>query len=486
MKKDLLKDISASTIQVVLNQLLGLLIFIIISRYLQKSIYGELNWSLAILTFVFTTLSLRLEQIVVRKVAAGNDPSKMLALFTGHVLVTGFVFYLLLSFCGFLFPSFFQQHQLLLMLAISQLLSFISSPFKQIANGKEFFGLLAIMSSVSNLVRVILLLWVVFFSVLTIHQVLVVYIVSALVELLINIYIVRYRLNISACRWILKDYFFLLNESLPQIGSVFLNACIARIDWILLGIFSGAVITAEYSFAYKVFELCPLPLLILGPILLSRFSKYFSQNAETALFSKKTEIGFFIRCEMIAATSIPLVINIVWSPLIDTLTNNKYGEINKMNFLLLSLCLPFQYMNNLLWTVEFAQNRLRRIFKITAVTCLIIFAGDLLMIPLLNAKGAAIVYLTATITEYFIYMRISIISKVKESWHALFFCMAAMMLSGIAAGFMTDTVFLRLFLSVGIYCMLLFVTGQLKKHDLQLIRNWLYKKQPIYIKQAIV
>lgn len=481
MKKNFLKDISASTIQVVLNQALGLLVFIIISRYLEKPVYGELNWSLAILTFIFTTLSLRLEQIVVRKVAAGDDASKMLTLFTGHALFTGVVFYLLLFLSSLLFPSFFQHHQLLLILAISQLLNFISSPFKQIANGKEFFRLLAIMSSVSNLVRAVWLLWVVLFSELTIRQVLIIYIVSALAELVISICIVRYKLNISTGVWKWKDYFLLLTESLPQIGSVFLNACIARFDWILLGIFAGTVVTAEYSFAYKIFELCPVPLLILGPILLSRFSKYFSQNSESALLNKKREIGFFIRCEMIAATIIPLVLNIVWSPLIDSISDNKYGEVNKTNFLLLSLCLPFQYINNLLWTVEFAQNRLRRILKITAVTCTIIIAGDLLMIPLLNARGAAIVYLAATICEYLIYMRVSIISRIKESWRALVFCTGIMLLSGCAAVFITDIVLLKLLLSVVIYCMLLIVTGQLKKDDLQMLRVWLSKKRPVYI-----
>lgn len=481
MKQNFLKDISASTVQVVLNQVLGLLVFIIISRYLEKSVYGELNWSLAILTFIITILSLRLEQIVVRKVAAGDDPSKMLALFTGHAFFLSLLFYLLLFVLSLLFPSFFHQHELLLILAISQLLNFISSPFKQIANGKEFFRLLAIMSSISNLVRAVWLLWVVFFLVLTIQQVLIIYIVSALAELLINMYIVRYRLNVSTGRWILKDYFSLLNESLPQIGSVFLNACIARIDWILLGIFSGTIITAEYSFAYKVFELCPIPLLILGPILLSRFSKYFSQNTETALLNKKREIGFFIRCEMIAATSIPLLLNIVWSPLIDSITNGKYGTVNKTNFLLLSLCLPFQYMNNLLWTVEFAQNRLKRILKITAVTCIIIVAGDLLMIPLLNARGAAIVYLLATITEYLIYLRISIIGRIKESWHALVFCTASLLLSGFAVNYITDIISLRLLLSAVIYLLLLVVTGQIKRDDLQMIKEWLYKKQPANI-----
>src|SRR5882724_236590 len=124
MRKKIVKDISASTIQVILNQGLGLLIFILTSRYLTKPVYGEFNWSLAILTFITTILSLRLEQIVVRKVAAGDDPSKMLTLFAGHTLFSGLFFYIVLFTGSVLFPSFFQQHHLLLLLAISQLLSF--------------------------------------------------------------------------------------------------------------------------------------------------------------------------------------------------------------------------------------------------------------------------------------------------------------------------------------------------------------------------
>jgi O-antigen/teichoic acid export membrane protein len=286
-------------------------------------------------------------------------------------------------------------------------------------------------------------------------------------------------------QWSLKDYFALLNESLPQIGSVFLNASIARIDWILLGIFSGTVITAEYSFAYKVFELCPVPLLVLAPVLLSRFSKYFSQNTETSLLNKKREIGFLIRCEMIAATCIPLVLNIVWSPLIDSLTNNKYGTVNKTNFLLLSLCIPFQYMTNLLWTVEFAQNRLKRVFRITAVTCIIIVAGDLLMIPLLSARGAALVYLLATIAEYLLYLRISVIAGIKESWQALLLCSVIALLSGIGANYLTDVVVIQLSLSVLIYFILLWITRQVKNDDLQMIKQWRNKNSGLAFKPEV-
>jgi O-antigen/teichoic acid export membrane protein len=476
MKKKFFKDISASTIQVILNQLLGLLVFLITSRYLAKSAYGELNWSLAILTFIITVLSLRLEQVVVQKVAAGDNPSKALTLFAGHNFFAGLTFYLLLLLISVLFPVFFQQHNLLLILAVSQLLNFFALPFKQVVNGKEHFRLLTLMSSIANIIRSAWLLWVILFSVLTIQQVLLIYIVSAFAELVLNLYIVTFHLKIKLSRqWTIQDYYNLLRESLPQIGVVFLNACIARLDWILLGVFTTSAITAEYSFAYKIFELCPLPMLIAAPVLLSRFSKYFSSNTAGALLQKKTELTFFIRYAMIAATLIPLVLNIVWVPLIDALTENKYGAVNKTTFLLLSFSIPFQYMINLFWTIEFAQHQLSRIFRITAITCLIIVVGDLLMIPLLNGTGAAMVYLLATATEYIIYLRLSIFIKIKESWQSLLYCIAAAVSSALAVEYLKSSLYIKTAIAVSLYIVLLFISRQAKTSDWKTVKAWVGK-----------
>jgi len=477
MKKNLLKDISASTIQVVLNQVLGLTVFILTSRYLAKSVYGEFNWSLAVLTFFTTILSLRLEQIIVRKVAAGEDAAKMLTLFTGHVVFSGLFFYALLFLASLVFPAFFTAHALLLILAISQLLGFFSSPFKQVVNGREHFRMLAVMSSVSNITRVTGLMAVLVFSTFTIQEVLIMYIVSAALELLVCLLLVQYRLKIAlSLRWTLSDYFLLLRESLPQVGVVFLNACIARFDWIILGIFSTTQVTAEYSFAYKVFEICPLPMLILGPVLLSRFSAYFSRHTAASLLEKKTDLGFYMRYAMIAATFIPLVLNIVWTPLVDAVTNGKYGAVNKTNFFLLSLCIPFQYMINLLWTIEFAQNRLKRIFRITAVTCFIIVAGDLFMIPYFDARGAALVYLLATVTEYGIYLGASILVKLRESWQSILLAGCIALMSGFAVEYITYPIPVKLAVAVGIYLILLPATGLLRKNDWQLLKQLAWNK----------
>src|ERR1700744_5116344 len=153
MNKKLFTDISWNTLQILANQVLGVFVFLLLSRYLDKNLYGELNWSLAVLTVVTTILSLRLEQIVVRNVAAGKDPSRMLTLFTAHNLVIGSVFFLLLLAGNYIFPSFFNRHSVLWVLSVSQLLSFFSLPFRQLATGRSAFGWLAILSTVSNLIR---------------------------------------------------------------------------------------------------------------------------------------------------------------------------------------------------------------------------------------------------------------------------------------------------------------------------------------------
>ena len=467
MSRKFFRDISASTLQVLVNQLLGLVVFFFLSIYLSKDHYGELNWSLSVFMFANTFLSLRLEQIVVRKSAIEKDSSTIMSLFLLHVLLSGIGFYLLLLVLQIIFPSFFTIHSFLLVIGISQLLSFIASPFKQVANGKERFDYLAIMSSTGNFVRVILLTGTLLFSLVTIERVLIIFILSSLVELLVCFFLARFRMNIVIPFNIrFRDYKKLLKESLPQIKAAFLMAGITRIDWILLGVFSGSAIVAEYSFAYRAYELSPFPLLIIAPVLLSRFSKFFVGNNDESVFFKRTELGKLIRAEMMLATLIPLVLNIIWTPFVDFLTGNKYGAVNQITFLILSFCIPFQYISNMIWSAHFAQNRLKLILRITFITFCIVLIGDLLFIPVFNANGAALVYLAAMITEYINYMRSSPLSKTRESWQSLIICLLAATLSGFVASFFFQGTAWRLAFAIGLFFLLLLATRQLRSTDL--------------------
>jgi O-antigen/teichoic acid export membrane protein len=431
-----------------------------------------------VLGFVTTLLSLRLEQVIVKKIAAGENASGLLTLFSGHIFLSGIFFYLVLLAGNALFPSFFTAHNLLLVLSVSQLLSFFSLPFKQVAAGKQHFGWLAVMSSVANIVRTIWLLWVVLFSMLDIQQVLIIYIVSAFAELLVSVYLSVSRMG-TAIRpgKSLRPYLALVSESMPQIGMVFLNACMARIDWILLGFFSTQVITAEYSFAYKVFELSPVPLLIIGPLLLSKFSAYFSMYPKESLRHYRSELHLLIRMEMIMAGFFPMVLNLVWAPLIDALTDHKYGEVNSTSFLLLSLCIPFQYMINLFWSIHFSLSHLAMIFRITAIACLVIIVGDILLIPVLSAQGAALVYLLAMVLEYVLYLVNSSFMDKTDCIIPLLICTSTALASGLAVYFLDMPLMLKLSIAVALYGILLSLTGQIRRTDWSMIRNRIWQQE---------
>lgn len=476
MNRKFIRDISASSLQVVINQLLGLLVFLLTSIYLSKEVYGEFNWSIAVLTFATTVLSFRLEQIVVKKTAAGEDSSRIMTLFLLHVLLTGAGLYALLLVSSMIFPGFFAIHDLLLLVGISQVTSYFSSPFKQAANGKERFDYLAVMSSAANLVRSAGLCVLLLFSHITIKWVLLLFIASSVFELLVSYYLVTRSMKIPLnYRVRFKDYLLLLKESLPQLGAALLMAGITRIDWILLGIFATTGITAEYSFAYRVYELSPFPLLIIAPVLLSRFSRLLANDQKETFEEKKKEIGLLVRGEMIAATLIPLVLNICWVPLIDYITHNKYGASNKWIFLVLSCCIPFQYISNLLWSYSFAQHQLKQIFRITLVTFCVVVVGDFVMIPVYGAKGAAGVYLAAIIIEYLNYMRSSPLHTIKELWQSLLTCFLAAWLSGFSGFYLLENTFARLAFSIPLFFLLLMATRQLRKSDiayvLQLVKK---------------
>ena len=108
--KKLFHDLSASTLQVVLNQLFGLLIFYLLSRYLDKRDFGELNWSIASLTLITTLFTLGTDILIVKRIASGNDVSQTGGLHMSHTLLTAVIFLFLLFGCRLGWPDFFRQH----------------------------------------------------------------------------------------------------------------------------------------------------------------------------------------------------------------------------------------------------------------------------------------------------------------------------------------------------------------------------------------
>ncbi|MGG9964241.1 oligosaccharide flippase family protein [Ferruginibacter sp. SUN106] len=462
MKKKFLHDISANLLQVVINQLCGLAIFYILSARLAKNDFGEINWSLAVLLTTFNILSFGIDQVSIKKIASGKDIRLTLSAYVMHVVVSGLMMYVLLLTCNFIFPKFFQTHQFLLLIAIGKLMIFFSTPFKQLVAGLEKFRALLYMAVCSNILRSLALIVLTFTHQLTINIIIAIFIIGDIAELLLCLLLTKYYLKVSlSFQWDTGNYKALLNESLPQLGVAIFTSAMARLDWIFLGLMASNIILANYSFAYKVFEVSTLPLLIIAPLLIPRFTKIFQPGAAVAE-KKMNELLILLRYEIIIACGVGLTLNIWWVPVIDLITHNKYGAVNKQTILILSFCLPFLYFINFFWTISFAQGHLKRIFYIFLICFIINLTGTITLIPFFNAEGAAIAYLVSIIVQSLLFYKQSGFNQYKTIIGGTVMPMLCAIAAGVIGNLFFSNVWLIFLASFSTYLLCLVLTKQIR------------------------
>ena len=460
MKMRSLQNLSANTIQLVINQLFGAVIFYILSLGLDKPAFGQINLALAVLLSVFNILSFGIDQLAIKKVAQGDDVQHVVWLYLCHVLITGLIFYGLLALGYVVFkPS--AAYSLILWIGVGKLLIFFSMPFKQVCSGMEKFRLLTRMSVVSNVVRAFALLALILLNALTINTIIITFIGGDALEFLFTLYLFYSHTGYPArIKFDKAGYQLLLRESMPQLGVVVITSALARFDWLFIGFMVSAVKLAEYSFAYKVFEISTLPLLAIAPLLIPRFTRYFKSDDPGAI-----DLKFLIRAELIIAAFTALILNLSWEPVVNALTHGKYGSVNVATVFILSLCMPLLYLNNFLWTIFFAKGRLKLILHAFIITLAVNVLANIILIPLLGNKGAAIAYLAACFAQTIFFLIKNQVTELKGIFITMLACTLCAIISGFFVRLIPVNEPLRIGLSVIIYIFLLFIGMQLKLND---------------------
>jgi O-antigen/teichoic acid export membrane protein len=471
MRRKFIRDISANSFQVIISQVCGLAIFYVLSVYFSKKDFGEINWSLAILFTLFSILSLGIDQMMVKKIAAKENPALIFSAYQFHVISTGIGFYALMLITYFILPSLLQKNYLLFFLGIGKLMIFFASPLKQLANGMEKFHALFFMSVCSNIVKGTGLIVLAFFSELNLPTLILVFIIGDLSEFILSIFTTKKYLKIPfSIRWNKSVYFNLLKESLPQAGVVIFTSAIARFDWIFLGILASNIALANYSFAFKVFEVATLPLLVIAPVLIPRFTRIF-HHKEKNHSEKIKDLFVLLKFEIIIASLVALLLNILWVPVIDSLTNGKYGIVNRYTILILSTSMPFIYINNFLWTINFSQGKLKMIFYVFFITFVINVAGNIFLISYFSAEGAAVAYLVSIAAQSVLFWIKTAVSELKKN--ILPFLLVPFIAT--AAGSLSikafDNIILIFLLSIFIFFLLLLSTKILCKNDWLVLRK---------------
>jgi len=403
-KRKIVSDLSANAVQTLITQLFGVFIFYFTSRYLPKDDFGEFNWSSAVTVTILVISSFGLDLVLVKRIAAGSHGELSSGMHLLHSSVSGLFWCLVAGLVHSFFPAFREQHPFFLIVFISSAINNISNSLKLTLNGYEKYKYIAITVLVSNVLKFGAVLGLFLTDYFTVPVIVSSYIAVGCVEIALGYYFTSHvKGNARPFLYNAREYRLFIRESLPQLGVVLFDSALARVDWILLGVLSTATITAEYSFAYRVFELSKLPLHIIAPVLLARFSKLFKESNMLS-DSRVKELQLFFKLEMFASMLIPVALVCMWSPLVDFITSGKYGKSNELTYMLLAGCTPLHFIVNFLWTMAFVRGKLKTLMYITIVTCLVNIGLNLAFIPFLGGQGAALAFLASTVVQMLLYL----------------------------------------------------------------------------------
>jgi len=129
-----------------------------------------------------------------------------------------------------------------------------------------------------------------------------------------------------------------------------------------------------------------------------------------------------IRIEMAIAALTILLLNVCWTPLIDHFTAGKYGYVNRQTIFILSLGIPLVYLNNFLWTMYFAQGRLKIILQSFVLAVCINVGLDVLLIPVYKNAGAAVAILISLMGQCIFYITKNELRQLNGSFLSCLFC----------------------------------------------------------------
>lgn len=466
-KKKLFKDLSASTIQTSITQLAGLMIFYLMSRYISKDDFGAYGWATAVGITIISIGSLGLDLVLVKRIAAGQNARLMASIHFFHTLLMTIVLLPLLLLLQILFPTFINYHPIFTLVVLQLTLTNIANSFKFSLSGLESFKQLAIISVGFNFFKLFLTIGLLIGRLFSIKNIVIGFILSALVEIILSYTYICKHFNIKLKpAYNQSTYTGFIKEALPQLAIVIFDSALARFDWILLGIFSTSSITAEYSFAFRFFELMKMPLLILAPVLFTRFSKLIRQESPINE-DKKASIQQFYNIELFISFLIPVFMICAWSHAIDFVTDNKYGAVNEITFSILALCVPLQFVINFYWTMGVVQDQLKSIMFIIISTSLLNIVGNLILIPQFGSQGAAIAYLISSIAQAFLYYRIVKQDKMKIHSKNLFLFGINAFVAIIVSRYCFINTYIVALMALIIYTLLALVSKQVRVNMLK-------------------
>jgi O-antigen/teichoic acid export membrane protein len=232
-------------------------------------------------------------------------------------------------------------------------------------------------------------------------------------------------------------------------------------------------VTADYTFAYRAFEVARLPIMIVGPIILPKFARLFNSNNDKLAAQKKRQVNKFFSLEIFFAIFMVLCLNIIWGPGIDLITKGKYGYSNSLIFFILSLCIPLQFTINLLWTLTFSAKRYKSVTIVTFITAVVNIVLDVALIHFYGGAGAAIAFLLSVCIQTAAYTFVVNKFIMRFSLLPLLVLAVAGSIAYAASVYLVPGIWSRIGIAVVVYVVLSLLSKQVGRQHLDILRLYL-------------
>lgn len=384
----LISDLGASTVSSVGSQVLNAGYFVAVAAWLPKAELGIYAASVATASVIANLLTFGNTPVIVRRIAAVTSrPFDTVSAALFQRVAFPVIGVAALGWLLRLFPHVVGAATYVVWATMICCLGQVSTVLKRALAAKTHFWSATIAEHAGLLVRILLGIWSVKAG-LGALALLNALLAGYVAEILIATVLVRRLLGFWPLpRLVQREFPLLIREGLPLAGALLFDGSISRADWYLMGVFRNRSETGEYSFAYRLFEICWLPHSILGSILLPRLSAAIADQTRRWEIRRRLTAVF----RVVAAASVfpPLWLALCWTPAIDFLTLGKYGASCERILLALVISVPFVAGSGTLWIVALAERRGKAVLAVTAVVSLCNLGLDVILIPRFGGLGAA-------------------------------------------------------------------------------------------------
>ncbi len=368
-----------------LSTTLGVLITIILTRYLGPAGFGTFTFAIVFVTMFGTLADWGMTLITVREASKNQEDAHVII---GHVLVLRFLLAALAATAAVLIINFLPyppEQKLLINIAAAFLLALsLKTSFQIVFTVKMKMENWALSELGANSLGIILILWLVSRHA-GLPEIVTALTVGHFFSAALAAFLGWRLLPLKFSLWT-KYSRCLLWESVPMGAILVLFTIYNRVDTLILSYFKGPEAVGYYGAAYRVYEVLVLVAAYYANSILPLISRYAVENrAKLQAIFKKSYLVLFLLGLTVAAT------NFILAPLgISLIAGAKFAP-SVLPLRLLSLALIASYFNHLNGFTLIALGKQWASFYIAIFALSLNLILNLIFIPVFSFPAAALI-----------------------------------------------------------------------------------------------